>query len=57
MLKYAFISVVAVTLANWHGKNISQGTDRTQTLDIQRHMYMTPLTLKLKVSEKSDFRS
>ena len=56
MLKYAFISVVAVMLANWHGKSISQRLDMTQTLDIQRHMYLTPLTLKLKVSEKSHFR-
>ena len=56
MLKYAFIPAVAVMLANWHGKSISQSTDMTQTSDIQRHMYMTPLTLKLKVSEKSNFR-
>ena len=39
MLKYAFISAVAVMLANRHGKSISQSTDMTQTLDIyiQRH--------------------
>ena len=55
MLKYALILVVAVTLANWHGKSISQSTAMTQTSHI-RHMYMTPLTLKLKVSEKSHFR-
>ena len=29
MLKYAFISVVAVMLANWHGKSILQTTDMT----------------------------
>ena len=56
MLKYAFISVVAVLLANWHGKSISQSTDMAQTSDIQCHMYMTPLTLKLKISEKSHLR-
>ena len=56
MLKYAFIFVVVVIQANWYGKSISQGTDMTQTLDIQRHMYMTPLTLKLKVSANSNLR-
>ena len=56
MLKYAFISAVAVMLANWHGKSISQSTDMTQTYSIQRHMYMIPLTLKLKVSEKYHLR-
>ena len=56
MLKYTFIFVVAVMLANWRGKSISQSTDMTQTSDIQHRMYMTPLILKLKVSEKSHFR-
>ena len=56
MLGYVFTSVIAVMLANWHGKSISQSTDITQTSDIECHMYMTPLTLKLKVSEKSHFR-
>ena len=56
MLKYAFISVVAVMLANWHGKSISQRPNMTQTLDFQRHMYTTPITSKQKVSEKSYFR-
>ena len=56
MLGYAFISAVAVMLANCHGKSNSQSTDMTQTSHIQHPMYMTPLTLKLKVSEKSHFR-
>ena len=56
MLKYAFISAVAVLLANWHGKSISQSTDVTQTSHFQRHMYMLPLTLQLNESEKSHFR-
>ena len=56
MLKYAFMSVVAVTYAEWEGKSISQNTDITQTSYIQCPMYMTPLTLKLKLREKCDFR-
>ena len=56
MLEYVFISVVAVMLANWHGKSISQTPDMTQSSDFQRHMHTTPITLKLKVSEKSHFR-
>ena len=35
MLKYAFKSVVAVMLANWHGKSISQRPDVTQTSKIR----------------------
>ena len=34
MLGYAFISVVAVMLANWHGKSISQRPDMTQASEI-----------------------
>ena len=56
MLGYAFISAVAVMLANWHGKSISQSTDMMETSYIQCHMYMTPINTKLKVSKKSDFR-
>ena len=56
MLKYAFISEVAVILANWYGKSNSQSTDMTPASHIQCHMYMTSLTLKLKVSEKSNLR-
>ena len=56
MLKYAFMSVVAVMLANWYGKSISQRPEMTQTSGFQRHMYSTPITLKQKVSEKSHFR-
>ena len=55
ILKYAFISDIAVMLANWHGKSFSLSTDMTQTY-VQRHMYRTPLTLKLKAPEKSHFR-
>ena len=29
MLGYAFTSAIAVMLANWHGKSISQSTDIT----------------------------
>ena len=56
MLKYALISMVAVMLANCQRKSISQSSDLTQTSDIQHHMYMTQLTLKLKVPEKPNFR-
>ena len=37
-------------------EKISHTTDMTQTSYIQRPMYMTPLILKLKLREKSDFR-
>ena len=37
-------------------ESISHTTDMTQTSYIQRPMYMTPLLLKLKLREKSDFR-
>ena len=53
MLGYALIAAVAVMLTNWHGKSISQRPDMMETSHIQCHMYMTSLTLKLKVSEKS----
>ena len=69
MLKDAIVSLVAVMVANWHGKSsltvslnlwgwksISHTTDMTQTSYIQRPMYMTPLILKLKLREKSHFR-
>ena len=36
MLIYAFISAVAVMLANWHGKRISQSNDMTETLSESR---------------------
>ena len=48
MLKYALISEVGVLLGNLHGKCVSQRPDMMQTSDMQRHMYMTPLTLKLR---------
>ena len=37
-------------------ESISHTTDMMQTSYIQRPMYMTPLILKLKLREKSDFR-
>ena len=37
-------------------ESISHTTDMTQTSYIQRRIYMTPLILKLKLREKSDFR-
>ena len=37
-------------------ESISHTTDMTQTFYIQRRMYMTPLIIKLKLREKSDFR-
>ena len=55
MLQHALRSVVAVILSNWHGKTFSQRLDMTQTSDL-RHTYLTPLTLKLKISEKSKFK-
>ena len=35
---------------------MSHTTDMTQSYNIQRPMYMTPLILKLKLRETSDFR-
>ena len=55
MLQYALRSVVEVILSNWHGKSFSQRLDMTQTSDLC-HMYLTPLTLKLKISEKSKLK-
>ena len=55
MLNYAFISLLAVKLFEWGEKSFSQSTDMMQT-NINRLMYMTLLTLKLKLREKSDFR-
>ena len=37
-------------------ESISHTTNMTQTSYIQHPMYMTPLILKLKLREKSDFR-
>ena len=39
MLKYAFISVVAVMPPNWYGKSFSRSTDMTETSYIKRHVY------------------
>ena len=47
MLEYAFIFAVAIMLANWHGKSISQSTNMTQTSDFC-HMYTTPIALNRK---------
>ena len=57
MLAYAFISLVAVTYAEWKGKAFHKvATDMMQTSYILRPTYMTPLTLKLKLKEKSEYR-
>ena len=57
MQKYAFMSFVAVTYAEWKGKAFhTASTDTTQTSYIQRPTYMNLLTLKLKLREKCDFR-
>ena len=53
MLKYAFMSEVAVTYAEWERKSISQSTNMRPTSYIQRRTYMTPLILKLKQRDLS----
>ena len=55
MLNYAFISLLAIKLFEWGGKSFLESTDMTETSN-QCLMYMTLLTLKLKLREKSDFR-
>ena len=55
MLRYPIVSSFPVRLNLWVWKCISLTTDMTQTSYIQRHMYLTPLILKLKLREKSDF--
>ena len=55
MLNYAFIYLLAIKLVEWGWKSFSQSTDRTET-SYKRLMYMTLLTLKLKLMEKFDFR-
>ena len=56
MLRYPIVSSLAVRFNLWGWKSISHTTDMTQSSNIQRPMYMTPLILKLKLREKSDFR-
>ena len=56
MIRYPILSSLAVRLNLWGWKRISHTADMTQTSYIQRPMYMTPVILKLKVREKSDFR-
>ena len=56
MLRYPIVSSFPVTLNLWGWKSISLTTDMTQTSYSQRPMYMTPLILKLKLREKSDFK-
>ena len=53
MLRYQILSSIAESMGL---ENISLATNMTQTFYIQRPMYMTPLILKLKLREKSDFR-
>ena len=59
MLNYTFISLLAIIkLVEWGGKNFSQSIDMTQTSYININQcltYMTLLTQKLKLREKSDF--
>ena len=55
MLRYSIVASLAVRLNLWGLKSISHPTDMTQTSYIQRPMYMTPVILKLKQREKSDF--
>ena len=56
MLNYAFISLLAIKLVEWGGKSFSRSIDRTETSYNQRLMYMTPLTLQLKLRERFEFR-
>ena len=57
VLNYAFIYLLAVIkMVEWGGKSFSQSTDMMQT-SYSRLMYMTLLTLKLRLREKSHFRS
>ena len=55
MLNYAFICLLAIKLVEWGGKSFSESTDMTET-SYYCLTYMTPLTLKLKLREKSDLR-
>ena len=56
MLRYKIVASLAVRLNLWSRKRISHTTDMTQTSYIQHPMYMTPLILKLKLREKTNFR-
>ena len=56
MLRYPTVDSLAVRLNLWGWKSISHTTDMTQTSYIQHRMYTTPVILKLKLREKSDFR-
>ena len=50
MLKYAFMSEVAVTWGEWEGKSISQSTNMTQTSYIQHRTYMTKIETERSLS-------
>ena len=56
MLRYSIVASLALSLNLWGWKSISHTTNMAQTSYIQRPMYMTPVILKLKLREKSDFR-
>ena len=56
MIRYPIVSSLGVSLNPWGWKSISHTIDVTQTSYIQGPMYMTPIMLKLKLREKSDFR-
>ena len=56
MLNYTFISLLAIIkLVEWGGKRFSQSIGVTKTSYNEHLTYMTLLTLKLKLREKSDF--
>ena len=50
MLNYAFIYLLATKLVEWGGKSFLESTDRPKPHN--RVMYMTPLTVKLKLRER-----
>ena len=52
MLKYAFRSVVAVMLANWYGKSISQSTDMTQTCTYSTSYVCDPTNTKTETRKE-----
>ena len=57
MLRYPTVDSLAVRLNVWGWKVFhTYSTNMTETSYIQCPMYMTPLILKLKLREKSDFR-
>ena len=54
-LNYAFISLLPIKFVEWGEKSFSQTTDIMNSYN-QCLTYMTPVTRKLKVRQKQEFR-